>query len=70
MHIKISFALREKAMRELIGPLWVETQTVTADARGHFVELLGAISPNGLPLDLFSTNHAVEPSFDEHPGCC
>jgi hypothetical protein len=31
---------------------------VTADARGHFVALLGATSPNGLPLDLFSTNQA------------
>jgi len=35
-------------------PLWVETQTVTADSQGHYTVLLGANSPDGLPLDLFA----------------
>ena len=39
-------------------PLWVETQVVAADAKGHFVALLGATSPSGLPLDMFSTGQA------------
>jgi uncharacterized repeat protein (TIGR01451 family) len=41
------------------GPsLWVETQTVSADAQGHYTVLLGANSPDGLPLDLFTTGAA------------
>ena len=52
----VTFALYKEQSDN--APLWVETQTVTADARGHFVALLGATSPNGLPLDLFSTNQA------------
>jgi len=52
----VTFALYKEQSGD--APLWVETQTVTADAQGHFVALLGATSPSGLPLDLFSTNQA------------
>jgi hypothetical protein len=38
--------------------LWIETQNVAADAEGRFTALLGATSPEGLPLDLFSTGQA------------
>jgi hypothetical protein len=41
------------------GPaLWQETQNVTADSDGRFVVLLGATSPTGLPIDLFTTGQA------------
>jgi hypothetical protein len=40
------------------APLWVETQNVTADSDGRFVALLGATSPTGLPVALFSTGQA------------
>ena len=40
------------------APLWVESQVVAADAKGRFIALLGATSPTGLPVDLFSTGQA------------
>jgi hypothetical protein len=52
----VTFALYREQSGD--APLWVEVQAVTADAKGHFVALLGATSPGGLPLDLFSTGQA------------
>jgi hypothetical protein len=40
------------------APLWMETQSVTADARGNYTVQLGATKPDGLPLDLFTTGEA------------
>jgi len=40
------------------APLWIETQTVTADEEGSFTAQLGATKPVGLPLDLFSSGDA------------
>jgi len=40
------------------APLWLETQNVTADAKGNYTVQLGATKPEGLPLDLFSTGEA------------
>jgi hypothetical protein len=41
------------------GPaLWLETQNVTADARGNYTVQLGATKPAGLPLDLFTSGEA------------
>ena len=40
------------------APLWSETQPVTPDAQGHYTALLGADSPGGVPLDLFSNGQA------------
>jgi trimeric autotransporter adhesin len=39
-------------------PLWMETQNVTADAKGNYTAQLGATKPDGLPLDLFATGEA------------
>src|ERR1700680_3040233 len=39
-------------------PLWSETQDVQLDGTGHYTVLVGATSPNGLPLDLFTTGKA------------
>ena len=52
----ITFALYKD--QEGGSPLWLETQNVTADAEGRFTALLGATKPEGLPLDLFSTDEA------------
>jgi hypothetical protein len=40
------------------APLWLETQNVTADAKGNYNVQLGATKPAGLPLDLFSSGEA------------
>jgi hypothetical protein len=39
-------------------PLWFETQTVEADALGRYTVLLGAMHPDGLPIDLFASGEA------------
>jgi len=40
------------------APLWMETQNVTADAKGNYTVQLGASKSEGLPLDLFSSGEA------------
>ncbi len=40
------------------SPLWFETQTVVADALGRYTVLLGAMSPQGVPIDLFASGEA------------
>ncbi|HEV2175978.1 MAG TPA: DUF11 domain-containing protein [Terriglobia bacterium] len=40
------------------APLWIETQAVQADAQGHYTVMLGAGTPQGLPLDLFTSGQA------------
>jgi trimeric autotransporter adhesin len=40
------------------APLWLETQSLIADARGNFTAALGATQPEGLPLTLFSSSEA------------
>jgi len=52
----VTFALYKEQSGD--APLWVEVQIVTADAKGHFIALLGATSPGGLPLNLFTTGEA------------
>jgi trimeric autotransporter adhesin len=40
------------------APLWMETQNVTADAKGNYTVQLGVTKSDGLPLELFSTGEA------------
>jgi hypothetical protein len=40
------------------APLWQEVQSVTVDSGGHYTLLLGASTPAGIPVDLFSTGEA------------
>jgi hypothetical protein len=40
------------------APLWMETQNVTLDAKGHYSVLLGSSKPDGLPTDLFAAGDA------------
>ncbi len=38
--------------------LWYETQTVEADAHGRYTVLLGAMTPQGVPMELFTSGEA------------
>lgn len=40
------------------APLWMETQNVQADAKGHYTVQLGATKPDGLPLEEFNSGEA------------
>ena len=40
------------------SPLWFETQTVQADSLGKYTALLGAMSAQGLPTELFASGEA------------
>jgi hypothetical protein len=37
------------------APLWQETQTLQLDERGYYTVLLGAMRPEGLPMELFTS---------------
>jgi hypothetical protein len=36
------------------APLWMESQNVSLDVKGHYSVLLGSSKPDGLPIDLFA----------------
>jgi hypothetical protein len=55
--VGLTFSLYE--LPEGGNPLWTETQSLTLDAQGHYAALLGANSPEGLPLDLFTSSKAL-----------
>jgi len=40
------------------APLWMETQNVTPDKRGHYTVVLGSTTSQGLPTDLFASGEA------------
>jgi hypothetical protein len=40
------------------APLWLETQNVSADSKGHYNVLLGSAKPEGLPAELFTSEQA------------
>jgi hypothetical protein len=40
------------------APLWIETQNVQADSKGHYAVQLGATKPDGLPTDVFVSGEA------------
>jgi hypothetical protein len=55
--VGLTFSLYE--LPEGGSPLWVETQSLTLDSLGRYTALLGANSPGGLPLDLFTSSKAL-----------
>jgi len=55
--VALTFSLYE--LSEGGSPLWVETQSLTLDSLGHYTALLGTNSPEGLPLDLFTSSKAL-----------
>jgi len=52
----VSFALYRD--QEGGSPLWIETQNVAADEYGRFAVLLGAATPDGVPVELFSSGES------------
>ena len=54
--VAVMFAIYEEPQGG--APLWSEVQSVHLDAGGQYVTLLGALSPAGLPLELFTTGQA------------
>ncbi len=54
--VGVTFALYSEATGG--APLWLETQNVTADSNGRYTVLLGATKPEGLPVELFSSEQA------------
>ena len=54
--VGVTFALYSEATGG--APLWLETQNVTADSNGRYTVLLGATRPEGLPVELFSSEQA------------
>ncbi len=52
----ITFALYKE--QEGGAALWLETQSVTTDAQGQYVVLLGSTAAAGIPMDAFSANEA------------
>src|SRR5271157_4650845 len=40
------------------APLWMETQNVQPDSRGHYTVMLGSTSSTGLPADIFVAGEA------------
>ncbi len=51
--VDISFAIYRN--QSDVTPLWQETQTLQLDEQGHYRALLGAMSAQGLPVDLFAS---------------
>jgi hypothetical protein len=70
--VSITFTLYENEQGGTA--LWSETDNVQVDAQGHYTALLGSASPEGLPMNLFTTVQAhwlaVQPlleGFGEQP---
>jgi hypothetical protein len=54
--VSITFTLYENEQGGTA--LWSETDNVQVDAQGHYTALLGSTSPEGLPVNLFTTVQA------------
>ena len=52
----VSFAIYDR--QDSLAPLWLETQTVTGDASGHYSVLLGSTKADGLPASIFASGEA------------
>jgi len=54
--VNITFLIYNQEERG--SPLWAESQIVPLDSAGHYQVQLGAVSVNGIPLDLFANGDA------------
>jgi len=52
----VTFAIY--ATEDGLAPLWLETQSVTADDSGHYSVLLGSTKAEGLPSSIFASGEA------------
>src|SRR2546423_1641805 len=51
--VGITFALYKE--QQAGAALWLETQNVSLDAKGHYSVLLGATKVQGVPMELFTS---------------
>jgi hypothetical protein len=54
--VGVIFAIYDK--EDSVAPVWLETQSVTADESGHYNALLGSTKSEGLPASIFSSGEA------------
>jgi hypothetical protein len=54
--VELNFAIYKEQTDA--APLWQESQTLNLDEQGHYTALLGAMQPDGLPVELFTTGEA------------
>src|SRR3981081_59823 len=54
--VGVIFAIYDK--EGSVSPLWLETQSVTADETVHYSVLLGSTKSEGLPASIFSSGEA------------
>lgn len=54
--VNVSFAIYRD--QSDATPLWQETQTLQLDEQGRYTALLGTLSAEGLPMDLFASGQA------------
>ena len=54
--VELNFAIYKEQADA--APLWQESQTLNVDEQGHYTVLLGAMQPEGLPMELFTTGEA------------
>jgi hypothetical protein len=54
--VEINFAIYKEQGEGL--PIWQETQVLQLDEQGRYSVLLGAMQPEGLPMELFTTGEA------------
>jgi hypothetical protein len=54
--VGVIFAIYDK--EDGIAPLWLESQSVTADETGHYSVLLGSTKAEGLPSSIFASGEA------------
>jgi hypothetical protein len=54
--VEITFAIYKEQGEGL--PIWQETQVLQLDEQGRYSVLLGAMQPEGLPMELFTTGEA------------
>src|SRR6266446_1596629 len=52
----VIFAIYDK--EDGIAPVWLETQSVTADESGHYSVILGSTKAEGLPSSIFASGEA------------
>src|SRR4051794_31034383 len=50
--VGVIFAIYDK--QDSVSPIWLETQSVTTDDKGHYTVILGATKEDGLPASIFA----------------
>src|SRR5437879_1846193 len=54
--VGVIFSIYDK--EDAVAPVWLESQSVTADETGHYTVVLGATKADGLPANIFTSGEA------------